>query len=573
MWSSKICVVLALAAQALAVIPQPASISTGKSAVWINKDTAITYNGKALNYAGATDESDVTQDGIIAGGVHRAIDAILNKGLVPWKLVPRGGLASFQPSTSDRTFIKTLAITVTGGAPSNNALNATTAEEAYKLTIGTDGAATINAATSSGVLRALQSFVQLFYKHEDGVSGSYTKLAPISIADEPRLIYRGVNLDVARSWYEVDDILRTIEGLAQNKLNSMHLHMTDSQSWPLEIPALPELAQKGAYAAGLTYKPSDIERIQQFALRRGIRVNVEIDMPGHTTAISLAYPELVAAANAKPWSNYCAEPPCGTLQLNNPKVDSFIDTLFGDLMPRLAKYSTMFHTGGDEVNANSYTLDPTTKSSDTATIAKGIQRLVDRAHAQIRKAGMIPMVWEEMVFDWNINLGKDVIVGTWHDGFTAKAVQKGYRTIGSSSDYWYLDCGHGGWINYNNANAANAFPFNDYCSPVKNWRKVYYYDPWAGIPADKQSLLYGAEVHLWSEQTDGVNVDDMLWPRGSAAAEVMWSGRRDAKGQLRDQFDVVGRLAEIRERMVLHGFRSGPVQMPHCTQHDPSECA
>lgn len=505
------------------------------------------------------------------------MDAILKKGLVPWKLMPRGALDTYEPSPDVRVFIKQLSITTTGATFKNKTANsnssASTADEAYKLTVSADGTASLSAASTSGVLYGLQSFVQLFYKHSDDRSGSYTKLAPVSISDEPKLVYRGVNLDVARSWYEVDDILRTIEGLAQNKLNHLHLHVTDSQSWPLEIPALPELAQKGAYAPGLSYSPRDIEHIQKFALRRGVRLNVEIDMPGHTTAIALAYPDLIAAAFAKPWGSYCAEPPCGTLQLNNPEVDTFIDKLFNDLMPRLAKYSDIFHTGGDEVNANSYTLDPTTKSSDPAVIGKGIQKLIDRTHAHVRKAGMIPMVWEEMLFDWNITLGKDVIIGAWHEGYAAKAVAQGYRAIAGSSDYWYLDCGHGGWINYPNEHAAGAFPFNDYCSPVKNWRKVYYYDPWAGIPAGQQHLLYGAEVHMWSEQTDGFSVDDMLWPRTSAAAEVMWSGRHDAKGQPRDQFDVVGRLAEIRERMLLHNFQMGPVQMPHCTQHDASECS
>jgi hexosaminidase len=136
-----------------------------------------------------------------------------------------------------------------------------------------------------------------------------------------------------------------------------------------------------------------------------------------------------------------------------------------------------------------------------------------------------------------------------------------------------LDCGRGGWINYGNNNFASGFPFNDYCSPVKNWRLAYSYDPFAGVSDDLKHLVVGGEVHLWSEQADGVSVDDMLWPRASAAGEVMWSGRQDATGTNRSQLDAAPRLAEMRERMALRGINLGPVQMVYCTQHDATECA
>lgn len=83
----------------------------------------------------------------------------------------------------------------------------------------------------------------------------------------------------------------------------------------------------------------------------------------------------------------------------------------------------------------------------------------------------------------------------------------------------------------------------------------------------------GGEVHIWSEQTDPVNLDDMVWPRASAAAEVLWSGRQDEAGQNRSQITAAPRLAEMRERMLLRGVRAGPVQMVFCTQANATECA
>ena len=125
----------------------------------------------------------------------------------------------------------------------------------------------------------------------------------------------------------------------------------------------------------------------------------------------------------------------------------------------------------------------------------------------------------------------------------------------------------------NGASFQEYYPFADYCSPTKNWRLVYSYDPLAGVPANSTHLVLGGEVHIWSEQTDPVNLDDMVWPRACAAGEVLWSGRQLPNGQNRSQLEASPRLAEMRERMVLRGVNAGPVQMVFCTQHDSTECS
>jgi hypothetical protein len=95
----------------------------------------------------------------------------------------------------------------------------------------------------------------------------------------------------------------------------------------------------------------------------------------------------------------------------------------------------------------------------------------------------------------------------------------------------------------------------------------------AGLTDDEKKLVLGGEVHMWSEQTDPVNLDDMVWPRASAAGEILWSGRQDASGENRSQIDASPRLAEMRERMVLRGVKAGPVQMVFCTQNNATECS
>jgi hexosaminidase len=90
-------------------------------------------------------------------------------------------------------------------------------------------------------------------------------------------------------------------------------------------------------------------------------------------------------------------------------------------------------------------------------------------------------------------------------------------------------------------------------------------DPYAGIPVEKQHLVIGGEAHMWAEQTDPINVDRMIWPRGSAVAEVLWSGAKDGEGRNRSQVEASPRLGEMRERLVARGVGAEPVQMPFCT--------
>jgi hexosaminidase len=352
--------------------------------------------------------------------------------------VARNQLSEFEPSANaQKNYIKSLVITQTGTDNTSTFKPlAGQVDESYTLNIGTDGRANITAVSSTGVLHALQTFTQLFYQHSTG-AGMYTNLAPISIKDAPKFPHRGLNMDVSRNWYPTSDILRTIDALSWNKFNVLHLHMTDSQSWPIDIPALPLLSQKGAYQTGLSYSPSDIQQIQAYAVERGINIIIEFDMPGHTSSIGYAYPNLIAAFDAKPWDVYCAEPPCGTLQLNNPDVDTFLETLFNDVLPRVEPYTAYFHTGGDEVNAEAYTLDPTLKTNDPTVIGGYIQKLVDRNHAQIRAAGLTPIVWEEMLLQWGLDLGDDVVVQTWlSDTSVAETVAKGYKALAGNYNYW-----------------------------------------------------------------------------------------------------------------------------------------
>jgi hexosaminidase len=357
-------------------------------------------------------------------------------------------------------------------------------------------------------------------------------------------------------------------------MNRLHLHATDSQSWPLEIPSLPSLAKKGAYHPTLIYTARDFRDIQHHASLQGIQLITEIDMPGHTSSIFHSLPSLIAAFNQYPnWATYAAEPPSGTLKLNSSAVTSFLDTLFADLMPRVAPYTNYFHTGGDEVNLNAYALDDTVNSSAVDVLQPLMQRFVSANHDRVRAAGLTPIVWEEMLLQWNLTLGGDVIVQSWRsDDAVAQIVNRGHKVLVGNYKAWYLDCGKGDWLSPPSSDMArDTWPYEDYCAPFHNWRAIYSVSPLTGAPPEHHHLVLGGEVHLWGEQTDAENLDAMVWPRAAAAAEVLWSGARDGEGRNRSQSEATRRLGVWRERVVRKGVRGEPVVMAFCLMGEGCE--
>lgn len=460
---------------ALAVWPIPTSISTGTDALWVDESLEVSYNGNSVRRpflshpsclrAGiATNTNLVTQqvewstqyvpegtdfssEDIVHGAACRAVDALLNKNFVPWKLYARNSFNTSEPSAdASKTLVSCLEITQTGTDNSSTWKPlAGEVDESYSLSLTSDGLAKLEAVSAVGVLRGLETFVQLFHEHSKG--GIFTSLAPVDIQDAPKFPHRGILLDVARTFYPVDTIYRIIDGMSYSKLNRLHLHITDSQAWPLEVPALPELVETGAYAPWAVYSTEDLENIQVYAIQRGVEVIVEIDTPGHIGIVALSHPDLITGWGSAPWPTYCAEPPCGQFRLNESKVDDFLDTLMGDLLPRVSPYSAYFHTGGDEVNMQEYLLDPTVGTNDTAVLGPLLQSFTDKNLARVRDAGLVPFVWEEIVNSYNVSIKEDVVVQSWlGNGAIKNLTGQGFKVIDSDYNYWVSLGTLTGWL-------------------------------------------------------------------------------------------------------------------------------
>lgn len=508
---------------------------------------------------------NIKPETLLESAFERMKTNILKRNITPRKFHPRN--STFEPKiTSKKISIEQITITEI----SNHDLDLKTSSpfqksEVYTLQITSNGTTIIKITSPQSGILALETFSQLFYTHSQSPSEAYTPYAPVSITDYPAFQHRGLNLDISRNWISPDDVMRTIKGMGANKLNRLHLHASDAQSWPLEVPSLPDLALKGAYDPSQIWAVADLEKVQRHGLYYGVEVFLEIDLPGHTTAISNAYPNLITSAYKQPWTEFALEPPAGQLKLNSSAVSSFVTTLLHDLLPRSSQFSSHFHMGGDELNNNAYLFDPTVRSSSPLILQPLIQSFINRVLSITVSHSLTPIVWEEILLDWNLTLPQNAIVQTWRSNTALAAVlAKGHKALFGANTHWYLDCGHGAFIDPNPSNPDTPAtpPYLDYCNPYKNWRLIYSYDPLKGIPSEQQYLVVGGEIHLWGELTDSVSLDGTLWPRIAAAAEVLWRGT----GRKADE-STTRRLALMRERLIAKGLNAGMVQMEWCLRN------
>ncbi|CAK5269834.1 unnamed protein product [Mycena citricolor] len=443
-----------------------------------------------------------------------------------------------------------------------------TRSEGYTLSIPSTGRPAVLAANSTlGLFRGLTTFAQFWYSLDGEGRTVYLDVGPVDVArDAPAYSYRGFMLDTARNFFPVADIKRTLDAMSWVKLNMFHWHIVDSQSFPLSLPDYPELAQKGAYSANEVYSPQDVEDIVQYAAERGIDVLMEIDTPGHTTAIGESHPEYIACNKASPWTTYANEPPAGQLRLATPAVVNFTASLIGAAAKVLP--GQYFSTGGDELNTECYAKDAQTQADLKKSghkLEQALDAFTQATHGALLHLGKTPVVWEEMVLDFNLKLSNETVVMVWISAAdAASVVEKNFRIVHSASDYFYLDCGAGEWI-------GDTSTATSWCDPFKSWQWSYTFDPLANISASKSHLVLGGEQLLWTEQTDPSNLDPIVWPRAATSAEIFWTGPKLPSGKARTGVEALPRLHDLRYRMVQRGVRAIPIQPQWCALR-PESC-
>src|SRR5690606_15729797 len=194
-----------------------------------------------------------------------------------------------------RRALDDLGIVVSDAAPVRIRLqtgeDAARGEEGYRLAVA-DGIS-LRAQTDTGLLHAVQTLRQLL----PAQAQPEYRLARLEIADAPVYRWRGLSLDVARSFLPLAYVEKTIDRMAFFKLNRLHLHLTDDQGWRIEIRRYPKLVEIGGASAvqgGRSgwYTQDELRYLVAYAQARGITIVPEIDMPGHVQAALASYNEL-----------------------------------------------------------------------------------------------------------------------------------------------------------------------------------------------------------------------------------------------------------------------------------------
>ncbi|KAM1028634.1 hypothetical protein EV1_040862 [Malus domestica] len=386
------------------------------------------------------------------------------------------------------------------------------------------GEATIEANTVYGALRALETFSQLC-TFDYGSKSVQVNKAPWYIKDSPRFAYRGLLIDTSRHYLPIEVIKQVIQSMSYAKLNVLHWHVIDRESFPLEVPSYPKL-WNGAYTKWERYTVEDAIEIVNFAKTRGINVMAEVDVPGHAESWGTGYPDL--------WpSPSCREP------LDVSK-DLSLDVISGILtdMRKIFPFE-LFHLGGDEVNTTCWNTTQHVKQwleERNMTTKDAYQYFVIKAQEIAISKEWTPVNWEETFNTFPSKLNPKTVVHNWlGSGVCPKAVAKGFRCIFSNQGVWYLD--------------HLDVP----------WDVTYDAEPLEGITdISQQKLVIGGEVCMWGETADTSDVQQTIWPRAAAAAERLWS-RRGVTSRGNSYATALSRLQYFRCLLNRRGVQAAPV--------------
>jgi len=372
-------------------------------------------------------------------------------------------------------------------------------EEGYELKITREQVA-FSAYTPAGVFRGIQTLRQLLPPsiEESTVQPGPWQIVTRTVRDVPRFAWRGAMLDVARHFFPVDDVKRTIDLLACYKINRFHLHLTDDQGWRLMINSWPNLAVYGGSTEvgggpGGYYSQADYAEIVAYAESRYMMLIPEIDMPGHTTAALASYPELNEDGVAPPLSTETG------VHLSALAVDKEITYRFVDDVIREVAALTpgpYIHIGGDEAVGLSK--------------AK-YKEFILRVEAIVQSHGKQMIGWEEMA---EADVSTPTIAQHWNRGALAQtAAQKGLEIIMSPATRAYMD------MKYNPFTLLGLI-----WAGFTDVEDAYTWDPATQVSGVDEEMILGVEAPLWAETIQTMeDIEFMVFPRLAGYAEIGWT--------------------------------------------------
>lgn len=413
----------------------------------------------------------------------------------------------------------------------------TLGSEGYTLDV-TSKHIVITANTTSGLFYGYQTLLQL--SPEDISTKAYTTIdiPCVFITDYPRFEWRGTHLDVCRHYFDIPFIKKYIDILAMHKINKFHWHFTDDHGWRMEVDKYPALTEIGAWSVDRTKEPwgealppqkgekatyggyytkEQMKEIVEYAKARNIDVIPEIEMPGHSSAILAAYPEL--SCENDEGEEYFVQigpywPPVAILCAGQDKVIDFMKDIIDEVI-EIFPYEYI-HVGGDEAIKTNWERCPLCQKrikeeglKDEAELQSWFMHEIEK-HIISRGKKMIG--WDE-ILEGGLSPTSTVMSWRGEDGGIA-AAQSGNDVIMTPNTYCYLDY-------YQADPITEPLSIGGYI-PLE---KAYQFDPVPSLLNEEEAkFIKGGQCNMWTEFINTPDhVEYMLLPRLSAISEAVWS--------------------------------------------------
>ena len=458
----------------------------------------------------------------------------------------------------------------------------------------------VTSVTCFGMRHGLETLFQTI--NFDKFSQTYKMPASLAVTDAPAFPYRGIMVDTARNFITLEKLQTIIKGMSMSKLNRLHLHLSDTASFPVEVEARPNVTLEGAYSNAEFYSIADLQVLFHFGIVHGVDVIPEIDQPAHARQ-GFRWGEeaglgrlVMCAPNPDPgaWKANAPEPPSGQFNPVNENVYTVLGEVYASLVKGLG--GGLYHMGGDEVQVGSDTKGPAcwNSSVEAPEIMAHLEKIgADRSDintflelwanftiastAEVKKAYAAQGKKLDKLIQWGGGGGANLVNSRYlaaafpqdtfmfqvWDGYSGSLLKKlagdGYDVIMSNADLFYLDCGREKW----DARGHSWCAYN-------SWRNVYDSLPTAqakwNLTSEEMSRLKGAEAPMWSEMADSTTIVSAMFPRASALGERFWS---NPKG---NWYDADPRIELHRYRLVDNGVPSHAIQAQWCLQNGPYAC-
>ncbi|MDQ6813355.1 MAG: family 20 glycosylhydrolase [Bacteroidota bacterium] len=420
--------------------------------------------------------------------------------------------------------------------------------EGYKLQV-IPASITIIANKPAGLFYGMQTLLQLLPKEIEGntVAKNITWTVPATtIIDKPRFGWRGLMFDVSRHFFTKKDVEDYIDQMVRFKFNLLHLHLTDDEGWRIQIEGLPRLTEVGAWNVkkvgyfgtfsppapneprdyGGFYTQNDIKELVQYAKDRFVNILPEIDVPGHSLAAVVSYPELSCTPGADTyvvrsgetimdWSH--GAPPIAlvdnTLCPANEKVYEFLDKV-------MTQVAALFpfeyiHVGGDECPKNFWEKSDAVRALMAKEGLKNMEEVQSyfekRLETIVESKGKKFLGWDEILEG---GLAPSAAVMSWR-GMKGgiEAAKMKHEVVMSPTTYAYIDYMQGDPIIEPRVYATLRL------------NEAYKFE---AVPEGVDPIyIKGGQANLWTEQVYNMrHAQYMTWPRGLAISEALWSPKQ-----------------------------------------------